>query len=309
MWMLVPGLLLVAAPVVFVIFGRSFIAGAMISAPNARKVLDVAGDSDARRLAELGVYAQLRVEVADPPASLSVWLLEPPSPPRGTVLVLHGIRSEKYWMLGLARLFSRAGYRAVLIDSRGHGRSTGDVLSYGVFEARDASLVLDALGARGLLAGGVGAVGTSYGAATAIELSGIDPRVRAVVAIAPFSSLHDVVPVYVARFLPGVSRLLPNGFVDEAIAEAGRRGGFDPRAASPLAAMAHTSARVLLIHGQDDDHIPSSQSVALHAAAPDRSELVLVAGEDHVTINSDRTHVIADRGVEWMRRYLDGALR
>ncbi len=119
-----------------------------------------------------------RPRSAPPRASLSLLLVDPPAP-RGTVFVLHGIRDRKDSMLGWGRGLAQAGYRAVLVDARGHGRSSGDFLTYGVVESRDLSQVLDALEAQGLAAGRVGVMGVSYGASTAIEWAGAEPRVAA----------------------------------------------------------------------------------------------------------------------------------
>ena len=195
-------------------------ASAIVTAPNAGKP----GPSSTQP-------GELRVDVGGPSrpsrtaATLSVEIAGPASP-RGTVFVLHGIRDSKASMRGWGEMLARAGYRAVLVDSRGHGRSTGDWLTYGVNESRDLAQVLDLLASRGQVAGEVGVMGISYGAATAIQWAGLDARVKAVIAVAPFASLRDVVPGYSP--VP-----LPDAFLRRAIDLAGLRGGFDPDAASP----------------------------------------------------------------------------
>ncbi len=104
----------------------------------------------------LGVDQQFWVKVGPPEASLSVSVVEPrgksPSP-RGTILVLHGVLARSATMLPAARALADAGYRAVLVDLRGHGRSTGKYMTFGLQEAKDLSQVIDALERRGLLAG------------------------------------------------------------------------------------------------------------------------------------------------------------
>ena len=71
-----------------------------------------------------------------------------------------------------------------------HGHSTGEWLTYGPREAEDLSQVIDELDRRKLLEGRLGVYGISYGATTAIHLAAIDPRVEAVVAVAPFGSMR-----------------------------------------------------------------------------------------------------------------------
>src|SRR5258706_4821522 len=162
----------------------------IVYAPNTDKKINPADDPSQSRLVELGVNRQLRVDVGPPPASLAVWIIEPPtnSSTRGTVLVLHGVQDKKTSMLDIGRRLATAGYRAVLVDGRGHGRSSGQWLTYGVLESRDLSQLLDALATQDLLAGKVGVYGVSYGAAAGIMLAGRDARVAAAVAVAPVSS-------------------------------------------------------------------------------------------------------------------------
>jgi pimeloyl-ACP methyl ester carboxylesterase len=242
------------------------------------------------------ISGEIRVDVGPPAASLSVAVVDPVEGTRGTVFVLHGIRDRKEAVRGWADMLASAGYRVVLVDLRGHGRSSGDFLSYGVIEARDLTQVLDALDNRGLRMGRVGVMGVSYGAATAIEWAGIDPRIEAVVAIAPFASLRAVVPGY----LPFK---LPNAFVNHCIDAAAAAAGFDPDCASPVDAISRTRAAVLLIHGEADDRIPWWHSKLIAAAARGPVELVTVPSADHVSIQS--ADVVANRSLEWFAKYLE----
>ena len=130
-------------------------------------------------------------------------------PLQGTVLVLHGIRDSKDSMRGKGRLLAEGGYRSVLIDLRGHGSSSGDWLTYGVLDSWDLTQVMDALDRQNLLSEPVGVFGCSFGAATAIQLAGHDPRIQAVVAVAPFATLQVAIHSY-ARLL-GLGFVLPKG--------------------------------------------------------------------------------------------------
>jgi pimeloyl-ACP methyl ester carboxylesterase len=236
---------------------------------------------------------EIQVPVGPPIATLALEIVDAAAP-RGTIFVLHGIRAQRGDFRPWADMLVGAGFRVVLVDLRGHGRSTGDWLTYGVVESRDLSQVLDALDARGLRAGPVGVMGFSYGAAVAIEWAGDDPRVEAVVAVAPFASLRTVVPGY--TLLP-----LPRSFVNGAIDAGGREAGFDPDRASPLLAIARTRAQILLIHGEEDHRIPAWHSRLLFAAATD-AELVLVPGAGHLSMLEEA--VIRRRVPPWFAAHL-----
>src|SRR5881296_2633581 len=128
-----------------------WLARAIVYAPNTDKVVDPDDDPKPERLAKLGVSRQLRAAVGPPAASLSVWIIEPTNiTSRSTIVVLHGVQDTKRSMLDLGRRIAAGGYRAVLADLRGHGRSSGQWLTYGVIESRDLVQLLDALQQQGL---------------------------------------------------------------------------------------------------------------------------------------------------------------
>jgi pimeloyl-ACP methyl ester carboxylesterase len=292
---------------VVTLLGPGFIAHGIAAAPNAGRTFRSEDDPRPAEYRGFGVDEQLRVEVSGAcgrSVSFSVWIIEPEKEALGTVFVLHGVRSDKYWLKGLATQVAREGYRAVLPDLPGHGRSSGDWLTYGACEARELKALLDELAKQGRVSGNVGVVGLSYGGAVGLQFAGVDPRVRAVVAIAPFSSLRTVVPGYVNHYLPVLVKLVPDVLVRHGIDRAGLLGHFDPDAASPLAAISRAQAQVLLIHGLADAHIAATQSLALHQAAPAHSEIILVEGDDHFSIVGDRAGAIRTKGMAWLHRWL-----
>ncbi len=115
------------------------------------------------------------------------------SAPRGTVILLHGYGLAEFSMAPWALRLAEDGWRCVMVDLRGHGKSTGHRIYYGVQEIYDLSKLLDQLAKEGQLAGPVTAVGESYGAALALRWEGVEPRVRAAVAIAPYAVLSNAV--------------------------------------------------------------------------------------------------------------------
>jgi pimeloyl-ACP methyl ester carboxylesterase len=321
----------------------SYVANKFVQAPNRdwpNRYWAIRGlDAPQSELLEHHVSQQLRLDVGPPAASLSVWIVnpipspdylfldsgpfgypivrlatppqdplstQPAQPPRGTVFLLPGLGDGKeemkyqFFSLGLAC----QGYRVILVDLRGQGRSTGDRISYGAIESRDMVQVLDALEQRGLIAGQVGAVGNSYGASVAICWAAIDPRVRGVVALEPFSSLPDAEADAGAMILGPTRWMYSKEDYRDITFRMGRLAGFDPDRQNALFAIAHSDTPVLLIHGQSDDFLRPAHSVRLHAAAPDHSRLILVAGADHFDLWIKGAKIIMRQSEEWFGRYL-----
>lgn len=284
---------------------QELLARAIVYAPHPGSAPKISPRS-APELRPFGVSRELLINVGPPAARLCAWVVDPSlnrDDPRGTILVLHGIRASKLVMLPVARMLADAGFRAVLVDLRGHGESSGDWLSFGVFESHDLSQVLDELARNNLLTGNIGVYGASYGAGVGIQLAGRDPRVKAVVAVAPFQSLREVVPGY-ARFIDPTSTVLTNAFIQQTVTLAGRHAGFDPDQADTIAAIRKTDAHILLFHGRDDAKIPCAHSQALADAAGPRAQCTILDGEGHDSIMFDWTGVISSSARTWFEGWL-----
>jgi pimeloyl-ACP methyl ester carboxylesterase len=278
----------------------------MINAPNSIKPL--VGTIHALPAAQrvLGIDEHFRVDVGPPDASLAVTIIDPAAGEniRGTIFVLHGVGAKSFYMLGTGRELASAGYRAVLVDLRGHGGSSGRWLTYGVRESKDLGQVLAELDRRGLIEGEVGIFGISYGATTGLLFAAAEPRVKAVVAVAPFASMRDEVPSYLRTALPGVGHLMSDETVQEIVDEAGRQANFNPDDSDVAAAMPYVCAKVLLIHGESDLVIPKSQSEKIHSAAPEKSELAILPRLGHVLIFADPFGEVEERMLDWFDRHM-----
>jgi dipeptidyl aminopeptidase/acylaminoacyl peptidase len=205
----------------------------------------------------------------------------------------------------MGEVLSDAGYRAVLVDLRGHGESSGRFLTYGQVETKDVSSLLDGLQAHGTRLGCIGAYGFSYGGSVAIELGARDPRISAVVAVAPFSTLRNVIGDYRQKYLPPPLSLIPDAWFQGAIDDAAALAAFDPDRSAPLLAAAQSSASLLLIHGLNDTQVPLRHSQALFGAARGNAGLLTVPGADHATMPSDATGVVRRETVAWFDHWFE----
>ena len=272
----------------------------MVHAPNKDKTAFV-GENAGKMI---GADRHLLIPVGPPDAVLRVGIVEPDGedPLRGTILVVHGYRAEGWWLMDKARSLAEAGYRAAVVDLRGHGGSSGQFITYGYQESRDLSQVIDALQNRGLAGPQVGVWGLSMGASTAIQLAGQDQRVAAVVAVAPYASMRDVVPGAVKAMTwfisPTEDRLA------ELVDLAGQRAGFDPDAADAVVAIQRTQAPVLIVSGDWDAICPPDHADRLAAAAGGRAERLTLPMTGHFGAGFDFNGAVRTRSASWFDEHL-----
>jgi len=205
-------------------------------------------------------------------------------PSRGTILLLHGYLQNRNYLTPWAVRLAQAGYRCVLMDLRGHGASTGAHISFGAFESRDVSRVLDDLGRRGWDVSQVGILGVSYGASVALVTAGNDPRIASVVAFEPFASAERAVPELMRSAFAGEARGISDKQFAAAHLKEARIAGFAWPDADIPAALARSHAPVLFLHGEQDTWISPAHSRELVKLAPRGSRLVLVPRETHISL-------------------------
>jgi pimeloyl-ACP methyl ester carboxylesterase len=225
---------------------------------------------------------------------------------KGTIFLLHGIGD--YQQLGPYVLYretlTHCGYRCVQIDLRGHGRSTGDWITYGVRESQDLVQVLDQLEQRSLIEGDVGIIGVSYGGSVAIKWASIDPRIKAVVALEPFASLRDAA-IDAAPVVLGSARIwFSREDLLKAVDKAGKLADFNPDDTDIVAAIRKASQPILMFHSKSDQLISERQSERLHDAAPDHSRLILFEKDSHFDMGLREFDAINNAALPWLDRYV-----
>ena len=202
--------------------------------------------------------------------SLQGWQCRTSSPRRGTVVYLHGVADNRTSGAGLVDRFGRRGFDVIAYDSRAHGESEGDACTYGYFEKVDLHRVLDAI----VDPGPIVLIGTSLGAAVALQEASPDRRVVAVVAAETFSDLRTVATERAPFFFTA-------GVVARAFELAEQQGRFQVDAVSPVAAASTLSQPVLLIHGAEDTDTRPAHSQRVLAALAGPKRLILVPGAGH----------------------------
>jgi pimeloyl-ACP methyl ester carboxylesterase len=201
--------------------------------------------------------------------TLRGWDCRPAGQRRATLVFLHGIGDNRSSVSGAIGRFIARGIEVIAYDSRAHGQSTGDACTYGYWEKRDLRSVIDAAAAERVVL-----VGTSLGAAVALQEAADDPRVIGIVAAEVFSDLRTVARERAPRFLT-------DGMIRRAFSIAEASAAFRVDEASPVEAARRITAPVLLIHGSRDTETTPDHSQRVLAALRAQKELLLVDGAAH----------------------------
>jgi len=237
----------------------------------------------ADKLIEKGkISSHHRIDASDG-TKLDVWVInargedaESQPAPRGTVMILHGILDSKARFFGMAQEMARMGYNVVMLDHRAHGRSEGTYTTFGAKEKFDARDVIDSLLNSGQIAEPIYVFGQSMGAAIAVQYAAVDPRCKAVMAVAPYTDMRSAA----RRFVPFINAEK----FEEVVARGGELGGFDPDEASAIIAAGKLTAPLLVIHGRIDAIVPHSQGSAVYKAANVDKKLVTFPLLGHVSL-------------------------
>ncbi len=208
-------------------------------------------------------------EFAGAGVTLKGWRCSSAVPSRGTIVYLHGIADNRGSASGVIPRFLARGFNVIAYDSRAHGESQGDACTYGFFEKQDLHRVIDTLGPDPVVL-----IGTSLGAAVALQEAADDPRVTAVVAAETFSDLRTVAAERAPAFFT-------SGTIDRAFEIAEREGRFRVDDVQPQRFAQRITVPVLIIHGVADVETPPAHSERVYAALKGPKRLIMVPGAGH----------------------------
>jgi fermentation-respiration switch protein FrsA (DUF1100 family) len=221
---------------------------------------------------------------------LKGWWFKTEEPRRGTVVYLHGVADNRGSSASIAEHFLPRGFDVLAYDSRAHGESEGDACTYGYYEKTDLSRVLDKISGPGPIL----LLGSSLGAAVALQTAAEDNRVAVVVAVATFSDLRTVASERAPFFAS-------KGNIDDALRIAEDLAKFKVDDVSPVLAAARIEIPVLVIHGDSDKETPPAHSVRVHGALHGPKELILVPHAGHNDSINGKTWTAIDAWIEkWL---------
>jgi uncharacterized protein len=256
-----------------------YFAGSILVAPHHRKVV-----------LPPQLHAQQISLSSASGARLAAWLVIPNNP-IGALVVLHGVHADRSAMVSRIALLSQNGYAVLAPDLQGHGESTGDHITYGYLESRDAECCIAFLKEK-FPGSPIGGIGVSLGGA-ALVLANNRNQAQAIVLESVYTTIAEAAENRVARFTGPLSTVL----TPLLLFQLKPRLGIGEDELRPIESIRALQCPLLVISGTADRHTTLSQTKALFAAANEPKELWLAPGAAHVDLlQFDRegysTHVL-----------------
>ena len=209
-----------------------------------------------------------------------------------TLIFLHGFSESRLAGLSYLNIYLNAGYNLLLVDSRAHGESGGQSVTWGVYEKHDVDQWVDWLRHR-FPKGTIGMHGISMGAATALLHAGLNEankRVSFYIADSAYSDLESLLADQMSQRLQLPGNIPPQVLLPYANAVTYLRARFTFGAASPLRIVQQVTTPVLYIHGEADRLVPASMSQQLYSMTKGQRQIQLFPRADHVSsIYTDRS--------------------
>jgi len=196
-----------------------------------------------------------------------------------TVILCHGLGTNKSDLISLANSIYEAGFNVFLFDFRGHGESRNRITSFGYLEQRDLEGAIEYIFKRQDLENkNLGVFGLSMGGAVAVMMAARDPRIKAVVSDSTYQDLYSSM-VHHAKVFYSLPKFPFNIFLRLAYI---LRFGYDPKKISPQEAISQISPRpILIINGEKDKQVPAENAYALFNKANTPKELWVVPQAGH----------------------------
>ena len=215
-------------------------------------------------------------------AVLRGWFIAPANANGKSVILLHGITSNRTGSTPYADMFLDRGYSVLVPDSREHGESGGEISTFGILERHDVNLWVAWL--RHRVPGCTFLLGESMGAAIGLQATAVTPDICAAVVEAPFAHFRQISYERLGR-RTGTGALfwqtLGRPILEIAFAYTRIRYGVYLPDADPLAAVEHSTVPTLLIAGVNDVDIPMHHSEEIEKACTGNCSLWVVPGGEH----------------------------
>lgn len=220
------------------------------------------------------------------------------------VLALHGYTSKGLSdYAALSHFYLNAGYDMLIPDLRAHGESEGAYYGFGILDRHDCLAWIRLIGSRFGAEKKIVLHGTSMGAATVLMTSGfreLPQAVRCIVSDCAFTSPYDVFAHILKRDykLPPFPVMHINNLICK------EKAGYGFRDYSTIEALRTNTRPVLLIHGSEDNFVPTHMSYENYDACTAPKELLIVPNAGHAAGYYENTALYEEKLAGFLSKYM-----
>lgn len=225
---------------------------------------------------------------------------------KDTVILLHDVSGSRWSVLKYVDMYLDKGFNVLIYDSRAHGQSGGDNVTYGYYEQQDLDRWVNWLYAKNK-GGIIGVHGDSMGAATALLHSSTNEskkRVAFYIADSSYSDLNELLNNKIQK-----DYNIKFKFVSKAILFYSNiinklKNNFSFNEASPKYLLDKVTTPILFIHGANDDYVPKYMSEEMYNIKPGVKDLYIAPNSNHVQAYIDNPELY----IEKVYKFIDSVL-
>jgi uncharacterized protein len=219
---------------------------------------------------------------------------------RGVIVLLHGIHANRAQMVDRARFLYRSGYSSLLCDSRAHGESGGDAITFGHLESEDARVEV-ALARSFAPSEPAAVIGVSLGGAAAL-LAEPPLDVNAMILESVYPSIDRAIANRMHNAVGAASPL----FTPLMMAMIRPRLGFGANELRPIDRVGRLKTPKFFMFGTADRDTTLGESMEMFNAAAEPKQMWAVEGAAHVDLHSCSGGEYERRVLEFLDRTMWG---
>ncbi|WP_444957037.1 alpha/beta hydrolase [Microbulbifer sp. ZKSA002] len=220
---------------------------------------------------------------------------------KGTVILFHGFRGSKEYMLHSALYFRFLGFKVIVPDLLGHGESN-NTKKYGVGDSKVISQLISKLIEKGDIEDkNLYLLGSSMGALTALYTSTLRSDITGIILLAPMLSFEQAFHNYAKLNHPILSWIIPDKDIRQGANTALERAGVVPNDTNIFPLLRASGIPILLISSPTDRIAPYSSYMTLDQS---NIELAEASNRNHpsmTTIGNIEHKVI----INWLNKKWD----